>query len=92
MRVEWKGGSGEFYSKTIIFTSNFDIKDWFPKRFNRSALLRRISQVRYFVTPDTDTEVEGGNTSPLNIILPEITNRTEEMTNELRPIRASPGA
>lgn len=61
MRVEWKGGSGEFYSKTIIFTSNFDPDGWFPKKYNRNAFFRRVSDTRYF-GHGTDTEVVVGNT------------------------------
>ena len=48
MRIEWKGGSGEFYSKRIVFTSNFDPSLWFEHRKNRDAFFRRISEIRYF--------------------------------------------
>ena len=48
MRIEWKGGSGEFYSKVIIFTSNFDSEDWFISRRNRSAFFRRVNFIKCF--------------------------------------------
>lgn len=61
MMIEWKGGSGQFCSKTIIFTSNYGIDDWFKDKSNKSAFMRRVTEVRHFDTAH-DTEVAGGNT------------------------------
>ncbi|AJD07478.1 replication-associated protein [Odonata-associated circular virus-11] len=61
LRIEFKGGSGEFYSKTIILTSNFDPAIWFTEKANRDAFFERIKEIRYF----GGTEVSGGNTSLL---------------------------
>lgn len=63
MRIEWKGGSGQFYSKAIVFTSNMDPAEWFPTKSNRGAFFRRVSEIRHIDT-DTDTEVVLGNTIP----------------------------
>lgn len=57
MRIEYKGGSCEFYSRIIIFTSNFHPEDWFKEKYNRAAFFRRINTFREF-----GTEVEEGNT------------------------------
>ena len=62
MRIEYKGGSCNFYSHTIIFTSNFHWDDWFVNKGNRSAFFRRVSEYRWF--PEPGTEVGGGNTDP----------------------------
>lgn len=67
--IEWKNGGGQFYSKVIIFTSNFDPETWFLKRPNRAAFFRRVTATRRFDT-DTDTEVREGNTVPLASPLP----------------------
>lgn len=48
MMIEWKGGSGYFYSRTIIFTSNFHWDDWFTDRKNRDAFFRRVTIFREF--------------------------------------------
>lgn len=63
MMIEWKGGSGQFCSKTIIFTSNYGIDDWFKGKSNKSAFMRRVTEVRNFDTQHS-TEVGGGNTMP----------------------------
>jgi len=47
MRVECKGGSYEFCSKTIYITSNHDPNDWFTERSNRDAFFRRVKEIRY---------------------------------------------
>lgn len=58
VRVEYKGGSCEFCSKIIIFTSNYDPADWFKNKENRGAFFRRIKTIKYFdFDTDTDTEV-----------------------------------
>jgi len=48
MKIETKGGSCEFRSKTIIFTSNFDPKEWFVEKPNRAAFFRRVNLVKKF--------------------------------------------
>lgn len=48
MRIEYKGGSTQFRSKIIIFTSNFNPIGWFTEKPNKSAFDRRISEVRPF--------------------------------------------
>lgn len=58
MRIEWKGGSGEFYSRVIIFTSNYDPEDWFNGKSNKAAFFRRVNHIRNFGN-NTDTEVGG---------------------------------
>lgn len=62
MRIEWKGGSGQFYSRVIVITSNYDPNEWFNDKPNRSAFFRRITETRFFGHRDTDTEVQQGNT------------------------------
>lgn len=49
MRVEYKGGSCQFRSRVIIFTSNFDPDIWWADRANRAAFFRRVTEVRHFV-------------------------------------------
>lgn len=63
MFVEYKGGSTNFCSKTIIFTSNTNIDEWFQEKSNRSAFFRRVKSIRYFGAVTHDTEVGVGNTS-----------------------------
>lgn len=48
MKVETKGGSCEFRSKTIIFTSNFDPDTWFEDKANRAAFFRRVNLIKKF--------------------------------------------
>lgn len=48
LRVEIKGGTKNFSSKTIIFTSNFDPSTWFNDRQNRAAFFRRVTEIREF--------------------------------------------
>jgi len=48
LNIEWKGGSGPFRSKVIIFTSNFHPDDWFINKENRSAFFRRIGRIQFF--------------------------------------------
>lgn len=48
MKVEYKGGSCQFRSKTIIFTSNFDPAGWFIRKENRQAFFRRIKEIKEF--------------------------------------------
>lgn len=48
LRIEWKGGSGHFSSKVIIFTSNFNPSEWFQLKENRSAFFRRINEIKKF--------------------------------------------
>lgn len=70
LMVEWKGGSGWFYSKTIIFTSNTDPAFWFRNKHNRNAFFRRVTEIRHFPLlknedgTGTGTEVAWGNTDP----------------------------
>lgn len=46
MRVETKGGTCEFLSRTIIFTSNIDPDEWFLTKSNRDAFFRRVSLIK----------------------------------------------
>lgn len=46
MKVEWKHGMGEFCSKVIIFTSNFNPDLWWPHRKNRAAFFRRVTMIK----------------------------------------------
>lgn len=46
--VETKGGSKNFRSKTIIFTSNFNPEHWFVEKPNRDAFMRRITEIIEF--------------------------------------------
>lgn len=62
MRIEWKGGSGQFFSRVICITSNFDPEDWFNDKPNRAAFFRRITVSRNFDSVDPDPEVTEGNT------------------------------
>lgn len=58
MRIEWKGGSGEFCSTVLIITSNWDPKTWFPGHPNEKALFRRVTDIQEFGEPsasDSDT-------------------------------------
>ncbi|AUM61689.1 Rep [uncultured virus] len=48
MLIEYKGGMMQFYSKTIIITSNFDPATWFTEKKNRAAFFRRVTQIRHF--------------------------------------------
>jgi len=48
MKVEYKGGSCEFCSKIIIFTSNYDPSGWFLKKENRDAFFRRVTHIEEF--------------------------------------------
>lgn len=48
MRIECKGGSMQFGSKIIIFTSNFNPKTWFIDRKNRDAFFRRVKLIKEF--------------------------------------------
>lgn len=48
MLVEWKGGSGNFCSRVIIFTSNVNPNMWFLDKRNRDAFFRRVCTVREF--------------------------------------------
>lgn len=48
LRIEWKGGSGNFYSHIIIFTSNTDPAKWFPLKGNRDAFFRRVKTIKRF--------------------------------------------
>lgn len=48
MKVEIKGGSCEFRSKVIIFTSNFEPTTWFTEKANRAAFFRRVKVIRQF--------------------------------------------
>lgn len=89
MRIEYKGGSCQFYSKVIIFTSNFHPADWFVSKPNRSAFFRRVNSIKYFHLPldcvdserttslhvpaEHGTEVWGGNTGNTNVLPPQIT-------------------
>lgn len=59
MMIEGKGCSCQFYSHTIIFTSNFDPEIWFAQKPNRDAFFRRVKSIKYF----GGTEVQHGNTS-----------------------------
>lgn len=51
MKVEWKHGMGEFCSKVIIFTSNFNPDLWWPHRKNRAAFFRRVTMIKECTTP-----------------------------------------
>jgi len=46
--IEWKGGSGQFLSRTIIFTSNFNPDSWWVTKENRSAFFRRVKAIRFY--------------------------------------------
>lgn len=48
MKVEYKGGSCQFRSKVIIFTSNFEPDEWFVNKKNRQAFFRRVKSIREF--------------------------------------------
>lgn len=69
--IEMKGSSGNFCSKVIIFTSNFNPEHWFPNKANRGAFFRRVKEIRYFPRKENcaggtehGTEVGGGNNGP----------------------------
>lgn len=46
--IEYKGGSREFSSKVIIFTSNFNPDEWFEGKRNRNAFFRRVNVIKEF--------------------------------------------
>jgi len=48
MRIEYKGGSCQFRSKIIIFTSNVDPKGWWSDKENRGAFFRRVNTIKKF--------------------------------------------
>lgn len=45
-RVEWKGGSGQFLAKRLVFTTNLHPKHWYPgvKPDVKEPLLRRLKE------------------------------------------------
>lgn len=45
MLVECKGSSCQFRSKTIIFTSNYDPKDWFPNEKYRDVFFSKVKTI-----------------------------------------------
>lgn len=45
MRVECKGSTMEFSSKTIVITANQNPKEWFPNSRQRDAFFRRIDEI-----------------------------------------------
>lgn len=57
--IEMKGSTGQFCSKTIIFTSNFDPETWFLDRPNRQAFFRRVKVIKNFLHTAHCTEVAG---------------------------------
>lgn len=52
MMIEYKGGSCNFSSKRIIFTSNYNPSEWFRDKPNRKAFFRRINTIKHFCDCD----------------------------------------
>ena len=65
MAVEVKGGSVDFISKILKFTSNFNVDTWFQDRPNKAAFFRRVTSIKCFGSRrlNTHSKIRKGNLS-----------------------------
>lgn len=83
LNIEVKGGMVKFYSRIIIFTSNFNPITWFTEKKNREAFFRRVTSIRHFelgkpiLDLALDSKCGGGN-----IDSPPLPHNEEEILRE----------